>query len=284
MTVSCRFSEFLSPPLALLLVAAVSIVTLPSAAAADVAVTTCGQEVVDDVAVMSGDLDCSSYPGVALILHRSVLRMNGFTITSNLANSDGSSPGQGVPAVECEKTCRILGPGTITGAGGGGLNGAGCCSTAALAGERVTARRLTLEDNGGTGAVARNLKLRSCTIRNNAGYGVLHIYRTTVVDTVIENNGLHGVLGMNAAGSLYLRSSTVSANGAQGVLASNMILRNSTIDGNGTNPAACLGPVVNAEPCVDLYHNSGSIDASGLTCGTSFDLPLDQPTGLCSGD
>ncbi len=70
---------------------------------AETVVTTCGQETTGQ-ATLNADLDCTGYRGAALTMHGGTLTMNGHTITGG--NSFG---------IECDISCRIIGPGTITG-------------------------------------------------------------------------------------------------------------------------------------------------------------------------
>ena len=94
-----------------------------SSAGAATEVMTCGEIVEGGIATLVADLDCSTFTGVALTLAgaRARLEMNGFTITGNPANPDLGIglPGFALPVVLCLGHCRVVGPGTITGGGGG---------------------------------------------------------------------------------------------------------------------------------------------------------------------
>ena len=80
------------------------LLVLVSAASATVTttdVTTCGQVIERGVANLVADLDCSTFPGVALTLKRGILNMNGHTITGNPTNADPSIPGYAFSLVRC---------------------------------------------------------------------------------------------------------------------------------------------------------------------------------------
>ena len=258
---------------------------LAAAASAETTITQCGQVVLGS-ASLAGDLDCSSYPGVAVIIKKGKLRLNGFTITSNPTNHDPTYDTHGLPAVFCVNGCTVIGPGTITGAGGGTTNGQGCCIGEALSGRRVKAIDVTIEGNGGSGIGAPRLVLDGCTVRNNAGNGVGSHYRTRISDSTIENNGLRGVYGNNGIGSLNISGSTITGNAGQGVMhLFHPTITDSTISGNGTDQLACDYDASPGETfaCVDVFTDEGP-RSRGLTCETSYERSTDGPSGICSLD
>lgn len=72
-------------------------------ALAQTPVTACGQSVTDGV--LTGDLDCSAYEGIAVDARGSV-DLAGFTLTGHPDH----------PAIQCGGTCTVRGPGVIRGA------------------------------------------------------------------------------------------------------------------------------------------------------------------------
>jgi hypothetical protein len=240
--------------------------------------------VIGDTAVLESDLDCSAYDGEAVNLERSTLQMNGFTIRGNPAlERDG---GIGVSAVWCLHGCTIVGPGTVTGAGGGTSGGHRCCTGEAVSGDRVSATNLTIEGNGGPGiGAALRLTLDHCTIRNNAGYGAFWGGHALIRDTAIEDNGIAGAWAWRG-GSVRLQRTTITGHPGQGLIADRARLIDTTITGNATDPAECdyeSGVALFDDHCVDLYVSTKA-NASRVVCTSSFSEATQSPTGLCTND
>lgn len=165
-------------------------------------VTYCGQSFLGQ-GVLAGDLDCSGFTGHAVTIERGRLALNGFTIRA-----------AGYYGVHCETTCRVLGPGTITGNGLDGIH----------AEQWVIARNLSITGNGLSGIFARSIY--------DAG-------RTLVRHLIITNNGLHGIEVDSLA---LVRDSRISGNGRDGInvgmpacdTGGKLAVSRSTVSNNGT--------------------------------------------------
>jgi hypothetical protein len=91
------------------LVVCLTILAAAGPAAAQTVVTTCGQETFGP-ATLNADLDCTGFDGYVLTMHGGTLTMNGHTITG------------GIIGIQCDRTCKIVGPGTVTGSSFVGVN------------------------------------------------------------------------------------------------------------------------------------------------------------------
>jgi hypothetical protein len=276
----CRFGTFASVLGTLLVEASLSYAAPPTV------ISTCG-ETVSGVAELQADLDCSTYGSTAITMERGTLRLNGFTITGNIANTDPNNPELGLPTVLCERRCKVIGPGVITNSGGGLFTGGWSEGEEALKGwRRLQVENVTIEGNGGNGVGAAYLILDGSTVRNNAGSGVVNHQNARVLDSVIENNGLRGIVGTNASGKLRVAGTTVGANQAQGIVNLSPIrLRDSTVTGNAIDDVACAygSTTPDEHPCVDLLTDRKP-RAQGLVCDTSYQRTIDGPSGVCALD
>jgi hypothetical protein len=82
--------------------------------AAEIAVTTCGQVILEQEGFLTGNLDCTGFGDDALVILGGSLDLRGFTLTGGDLNG-----------VRCESSCAIFstpGGGTITGAKYNGVN------------------------------------------------------------------------------------------------------------------------------------------------------------------
>ncbi len=193
------------------------------AAAADV--TTCGQ-IVAGKGELIADLDCTGFPGAAVIVNKGSLNLAGFTLTGG--DDDG---------VFCDRSCRVFSDppgGSIVGSGFQGIESdrsvraefitvSGSGWEAIEAGERLFARGVLASGNlvtGGTAALSAfpgRIKLRESTVTANAGVGVWSGKSAVLVDSDVTANDADGV---GASQKVKLKRSTVSGNGGFGVDAS----------------------------------------------------------------
>ncbi len=164
--------------------------------AAIVPVTSCGLTVVGR-AELTGDLDCSAYPGHALMID-GTLELNGFTLT-------GSASGSNLyDAVHCTGRCRVKvkGPGTIV----GGFVG--------VSGIRVLVTgEVTIHDAAGFGVLGAIVRVvRSHVHTNGSGAGVgpdggggVDGDKVSVVQSTVEDNAAYGITALSRA-TLHLVS------------------------------------------------------------------------------
>jgi len=143
----------------------------PVTAWAQVEVNTCGQS-VSGRAVLTGDLDCTGFDGHAVIVEIGRLDLNGFTIT-----------GGNFYGVACFRSCKIVGPGTITGSQRNGVTVWG----------KATIRGVAITGNGQEGVEARSVEIRDSTITGNGG-GIRADRSVKVRDSVITGNAGSGVV------------------------------------------------------------------------------------------
>jgi len=217
------------------------------------------------------------------------------------------------------KSCRIEGPGTITGSLGFGVgailddlqsgairvkiangviitgNGGGVATVAfndsgKLAGV-VTVQDSEITGNAGPGVKAsRSIKVFSSIVSGNDGAGIGQVglsgnagtLKIIVKDSVIMVNGEEGVI---AAGNAKIVRSTVADNGIHGVSVVGGQIRasKSTMTGNGTDASCGV-----TQTCADVASRAGKtrLDKTS-TCGASYELLSGFPgtsLGVCSLD
>jgi len=245
-----------------------------SHAAPPVEVNSCGQFATKGF--LGGDLDCTGFPGDAVTIERS-LDLNGFTLTGGLLS-----------AVTCLKSCKINGPGTITGSGAFGVNihGVGKVTEVnltdnGLAGvqcfEKCKVRGpATISGNGNNGVRASSATIRDVVLSGNSGPAVeaqnnKQRGRAKLRDSIVTGNG-SGVL---ADRKVVLRDTTVSGNGQFGILSGDSpicekrgvaVLRDSNVTGNGID-VECGVTIA----CADVATCMGTPKLKGTaTCDTSY--------------
>jgi hypothetical protein len=229
------------------------VLSASQADAALIPVTACGT-VVSGRAELLGDLDCSTYPGSAVVLvGRSQLRLNGFTITANTSMQDVDVAGiQCVSTIPGKKEiCKIHGPGTIVG-GTIGIDG----------GMKPCISDVTVAGAGTVGVLGGSVMIRHSVIQNNGGLAVQY-----------DGGGVR-------ASAVSLRDCDVSGNAEHGVWANGGRLRlvKSSVTGNGTAPGCATEPNL----CADLV-SYATPQLMGSTCETST-RPNNTTHGVCSND
>jgi hypothetical protein len=226
---------------------ALAAVALLGGRAAAVPITTCGQVVPERAVELTGDLDCSGFAGDALVLARGGrLALNGFTLTAH----------QDHRAIECERSCRVVGPGAIRG-GAFAIFAHGPPGRPTLLRPAILiVENVTVADAGpvyGNGWIY----LRGTTIINSRASGVTGP-RIVLRDATIMGSGTHGV-GATAGGRIVLIDSKV-------------------VD-NGTEPSRCIYP----PECCDLAYYRSLRLAGASRCGTSCGTNRVRP-GVCTND
>jgi len=172
-----------------------------------VEITACGQVVAaGEVGQLRGDLDCTAPPtwpfsakGVQLE-HEATLSMNGFTI-----RGDGTGVGVACVVASGRPTCRVNGPGTISGFWAG-FNGGGC---------RFVVRDVAVQGNtnGIFGPLACDLDAERVNVVENTEDGIW-VWRLRGQDLIVSDNGGHGLV----ASRLYVRGLAATGNGREGLL------------------------------------------------------------------
>jgi hypothetical protein len=211
-------------------------------ARATVDVDACGL-VIQENGVLSADLDCSAYPGIALTIENHArLDLRGFTLIA------------GGSAIYCPEGCGVVSTtsrGTIQGGSGTAIETASfgpfsvgvdnVLITGAGAGidggGSVVVRNSEISNNTGTGVSAyQKLIVDASVIRDNGGNGAYGRGGAKVVDSEISGNALIGVLGVDVSNVFHAKTavvrSTVTGNGG-GVRAEEKLkIRESSIDAN----------------------------------------------------
>lgn len=207
------------------LVAAVLVFANTGPAAAQTAVTTCGQE-TNGHATLNADLDCTGFGGYVLTMHGGTLTMNGHTITG------------GMIGVQCDRDCKIVGPGTITANTFAGVN-----------------------------AQEVGLKMSQVDVTDSGGFGV-QVWDKAVIDGPAVFSGNQSAIRVGSGAKL--RSVTISGNG-EGVAAANnartgtIFVTSSTITGNATGLSAQRGITVK-DSTITNNGDFGVFAAGGFNC------------------
>jgi hypothetical protein len=186
-------------------------------------ITSCDQLVPDhQVGTLQADVMC--VPGEGIALGRSAtLQLNGHTVSTDADISFG------MVGIACLRgTCRVDGPGEVSGFGGASAhdNSVGILggrvqlfdvhlegnSEWGASGDKLQATNVTASGNNGEGLLGNSLKLtdvvtsgnvrdgvrcssvtaRRLTATDNLGFGIQSVYpgRTKVVDSVVTGNGI----------------------------------------------------------------------------------------------
>ncbi len=228
----------------------VSALLLATAAHAyETVISSCNPQLVIGHATLGRDLDCSAADVVngSIVIGRGTLDLNGHTLVT--------PPGYGIL---CSGNCKIVGPGTITGAG------------SAIGGSKsVKVIDVDIAVTGGIGVAAFDkLSLLRVTV-NGPWYGTIGA-ATKIVDSTINATVVGALSGSGSMAEGPCRKG-------------GLLLRRSTV--TGTTSAYCDG----AEPptnCADLVScKRPKLLAS--TCGTSCQAGAGVPCpswGVCSAD
>ena len=200
----------------------VGLTALPATSSIAMDITVCGQTVPDGVrAILTADITCPGSGPAITLGHRARLRLDGHTVSG------------GTNGVECLSTCRVTGPGAVTGALTGIQTSAGgriVVKEVDVSGNtvygiqllsdpsdqpgrgRLTAIDVTANGNGDAGVVAfPSPRGRNITANGNAGYGVFTC-DFSAKNLQATNNGEEGIVGCGGK----LVASTVTGNDAAG--------------------------------------------------------------------
>ncbi len=215
--------------------------------------------------------DCASLGGSAACLgvavhlgQRATLEMDGFSISA-------VAPGQLGAGVFCDATCKVRGPGTISGAVGWGVKAYSARVFDLMVHDNfrgISTIRLRLFDTTTTanalGGEAYTMSLNGGAATGNSPYGGLVAHVLRAKDFTASNNATDGFSG----DFVSLTRVVANGNGLYGAQAARTIaIRDSTLTGNGTADIA-----------------SGSRPRLiNTTCGTSAGGP-GGTWGVCSGD
>jgi hypothetical protein len=232
---------------------------------------------------LTQDIDCTggNVANCVTLQPGTKLQMNGHTIV-------GGGAGAGV---NCLGSCRIEGPGTITGASFGvnaygklDLRGVDVVGNTTIGVQCFRACRATgpanLSNNGdgfdGSGITGTGtMKLRDVTVANNTTYGARSAYypenrgKIDVIAGTFSGNGI----GVSADRQVKLKDSSVTGNVVGGIevgeanctTTSPPILKNTVATGNGTD-AGCGTTVA----CADVLSCKSPRLLPGSSCDRSY--------------
>jgi hypothetical protein len=196
-------------------------------AAVQLAITTCDTHLFDgDIGVLEADLDCAG-AGVTLARHAK-LKLNGHALSG--------TPGNTQAAIYCEGTCRVDGPGIVSGFVRGirsDLTGKQRVTNVAFQGNAVGlgGNRLILTDvtaNGnGIGLITDMLKARNVTVDGNDFTGIQG-GKLLGRGLRVRNNGTYGIEVVRAK----VRGLEATGNSRPGLVAEHALLLDSTLTGN----------------------------------------------------
>lgn len=223
-----------------------SFATLSDAAPREIA--DCTAIPIEGQAILTRDVDCSAVPHTSMAIASGVLNLNGYTVTS------GTTFG-----IACSGNCKIVGPGTLTGEGGG-ING-----SRALRVENV---EISLTGFGAVGVAAIGaLTLDRVTITGPT-FGAISHKSARITDSTIT-----ATVGGVVSGSGSLTEGPCSK-GA-------VLLRRSSITGTTSTP--CDGTDAH---CADVI-SCKRPKLVQSTCNTSCQAGVDSPCptwGVCAAD
>jgi hypothetical protein len=234
-----------------------------SSFAQPVAVTSCGQ-VLAGGGYLTADLDCSGQSTEASTVtlgKNGILDLRGFTLTGYAATLDP------FVTVACEKSCIILGPGTIVGSAHGDLQVVvGFGNHVPTNPRRITVRGATIT-GGSIGVSAPRLRLQNATITGNRGTGVWSSI-AKIDDSTITGNGFStvetipvGVLGWE---EVRVRNSVVTGNAFAGIRAAEIRAHDSQTTGNDADPSC------GSALCADLAASGEIVIKGSTSCDTSL--------------
>jgi hypothetical protein len=214
------------------------IVAACDAYADPVPITTCGQQVATRSAELVQDLDCSASQASAAVVmvNGGRVALNGFTLTLGTQNG-----------VYCGRSCRLFGPGTITGGYAAAFH----------------------PDFG-------RIVVDGVTI-SGASVGVSAL-RVSVRNSTLTGNDV-GVAAYNPpVGFAVVTDSTITGSGERGVLGYRIRLVDSAVTGSG-------GSCPPMATCCDLASWNTPVLRGTSTCGTSCSYQAEGGTfGVCTND
>ena len=279
----------------------VGLAPLSPAYAGAVAITECGQFLQGGKGILMNDLDC---PVLGVQLQSGRLDLNGFTITA--VNT----------GVSCEPSCKIIGPGTITGASTGAVASQLSSEANGIARMRISDGVVLTGNVVGVIVGGRNfqgdpigtLTLKDSEVSGNSDSGVVTNRRIKMIRSVVSGNGGDGVggrdegLDFNLAESVTAKDSEISGNAGWGVraiergkLVRTVVQNNGihgafgefrlskvTLAGNGTDPSCGV-----TQTCADVASGTDPKIDNVTTCETSYDSTSGFPGtdwAICSLD
>ncbi|HYB98909.1 MAG TPA: right-handed parallel beta-helix repeat-containing protein [Candidatus Limnocylindrales bacterium] len=260
----------------------IAITIRASAGGAEVAITSCGQAVVNDTGFLTRNLSCTTADSVRL--ENASLDLRGFTISGN--------------RIYCLWSCEIRGPGTHRGAildnqvsgrpgriildrftqegtvlalGGqliarnmdvsGAETGNGCL----VDGNKVIISDSTIS-SGGTGVCApKGLRLSNSRVTGNRLDGLRIFGRVNVFDSTIDGNGDNGIVSYFGSayhpGRLRIDGSAILNNASDGVRYADLLVRitDSVIRGNGLSGMR----VSECDPSLPIGVRDSELSANG---------------------
>lgn len=215
------------------------------AAPPTVPVTACGQVVpVNARAVLASDLDCTGEPVGVVLSRRARLSLGGFTLTS------------GFNGVQCDASCTVTGPGSIS----GGQSG--------VVGQNVKVSGVTISDAVIYGVSGTLVDLEGVTV-TDSGFFAVEAHRSTR----ITGRSLIGGFGGVSGGRAIVKSSTITTE-VFGISATLVSLK------DGSTIATGGGPEQRTIRTDKRPHLSSDSSCSGV----SFNTRTGGSWGVCSLD
>jgi len=250
------------------------VLLLATGASAQTVLSTCGQE-IKGFAIMTADLDCTGFGGHAVDIHGGKLDMQGHTLTG------------GNGGIFCDGNCKVIGPGTVTGSTGIGINalespirvqevdvtdhaiyGVQCGKGCNLNGP-MTISGNDVGVRAGTTAKLRVVTLSGNTIGVDASDNNVRGH-ALLFDSTVSGN----VVGISADKIVKTSNTAITGNTEIGVTVGDAsctvkglaTIKGGSVTGNGTDPDC--GTTV---ACADLATcNTAPHLAGGATCDHSY--------------
>ena len=238
-------------------------------------IVACGQQIpAGGVGVLEADLTCAgAFATSALVLGQNArLDLNGHTVA--VTHPDGAV------GIVCSRSCSVIGPGTISGAGNPDYGAAILSDRGRLTltdveisgfstgvmqfpSGRLVATNLDVHDCSGTGVVSGRLLARQVSVRRNgAGIKVMRGLKGIDIEATDNRLGIQSARGVSGVGF------TITANAFAGIVAGRVKLADSIIQGNGTIDIAS-----DFEP-----------ELVNTICDHSFEFSSGDSWGVCTLD
>jgi len=217
--------------------------------AAILPISDCNQLPLAGHFVLTRDIDCSGEVLFAIEILRGTIELNGHALTT------GSNFG-----IYCDDNCKVIGPGTITGAG------SGIGSSGSLRVKDVT---ITLSGGGLGVAAFTNLLLDGVTITGATDGAVGATVK--LVDSTIT------------ASAFGVSSGTGDPEHGGPCKKGSLLLRRSSVTGTSPSPCAGANPPGNCADVVSCKAPRVFQSTCGTSCQGNGGVPC-QPWGICSGD
>jgi hypothetical protein len=218
----------------------------------------CGVDLPGGDYYLAGDLDCTGFDGIAINFRgRARLQFSGHAIRN------------AAEAIQCWRTCNLIGPGTIENNGGG--------ARAA----RLFLSDMLVQNNGSTGLEAANNSYRGTVIATRTvvqgnGIGILAQRTVRLIDSEVSGNDEAGLLVLGEYQTVLHDGPTCQHGTAA--------LENSTVAGNLVAPPAECSGFGHYPECADIKTCVAPTVDETSSCGSSVGALTGTPWGVCAND